>query len=93
MSCFVKPDEAKALADFGCAFEFELYTAVHPIPDRPRADLLTRAAALRETGSFVYFTSDAGQAHVGNPFFFSSRRLSDLADKSAATWSTSSSSR
>lgn len=80
-SLYLPAEEAKALADFGCAFEFDLYTAVHPIPDRPRADLGTRAAALRETGSFVYFTSDAGQAQLGNPFSFANRVLSDLADK------------
>ncbi len=71
-------------SELGCAFEFDLYTAVHPVPDRPQHDLLMRAASLRESGSFVYFTSDGGQAHLGNPFEFSTRVLSELAANSGS---------
>jgi Family of unknown function (DUF6282) len=84
-SLYVPTEEATMLAKLGCAFEFDLYTTVHPVPDRPRADLVARAESLRETGSIVYITSDAGQAHVGNPFAFSKRVLGDLADKHGAS--------
>ena len=83
-SLYVPTEEARILAKLGCAFEFDLYTTVHPVPDRPFADLVARAESLRETGSIVYITSDAGQAHVGNPFVFSKRVLGDLADKHGA---------
>ena len=82
-SLHLPENEATLLAELGCAFEFDLYTSVHPVPDRRPADFLTRATSLRETGSFVYITSDAGQARVGNPFEFSERVLGDLADRSA----------
>jgi len=78
-SLYLPAEETKALTELGCAFEFDLYTAAHPVPDRPQASLITRVAALRERGCFVYLTSDAGQAHVGNPFEFSSRMLEGLA--------------
>jgi hypothetical protein len=84
-SLYVPTEEATMLAKLGCAFEFDLYTTVYPAPDRSPADLLARAESLRETGSFVYITSDAGQAHVGNPFAFSKRILSELADKHGAS--------
>ena len=80
-SLYLPVEEAKVLADLGCAFELDLYTAVHPLPDRQHGDLVARATALRETGGLVYLSSDAGQEHVGNPFEFSSRVLSDLAEK------------
>jgi hypothetical protein len=81
-SLYLPARETAALSELGCAFEFDLYTAVHPVADRPQGDLLTQAASLRETGSFVYVTSDGGQAQLGNPFEFSARVLSDLAAKS-----------
>ncbi|MDQ6709890.1 MAG: DUF6282 family protein [Candidatus Dormibacteraeota bacterium] len=80
-SLYLSDQDARVLAGLGCAFELDLYTAAHPIADRPQADLLTRAASLRETGSLVYFTSDAGQAHVGNPFEFSRKLLDALASE------------
>jgi len=83
-SLYLPAKEATALSELGCAFEFDLYTAVHPVPDRPQHDLLMRAASLRESASFVYFTSDGGQAHLGNPFEFSTRVLSELAAKSGS---------
>jgi len=83
-SLYVPTEEATVLAKLGCAFEFDLYTAVHPVPGRPQGDLLMRAASLWETGSFVYLTSDGGQAHLGNPFEFSSRVLTDLSAKSGS---------
>jgi hypothetical protein len=73
--------ETTMLAELGGAVELDLYTSIHPVPQRPRADFLTRAAALRDKGAFVYLTSDAGQAHVGNPFEFSARVLGELADR------------
>jgi hypothetical protein len=80
-SLYVPTEEATMLAKLGCAFEFDLYTSVHPVPGRPQGDLLARAESLCETGSLVYITSDAGQAHVGNPFAFSKRILGELEDK------------
>ena len=32
---YLPPEEATALGNFGCAFEFDLYTAIYPVPDRP----------------------------------------------------------
>ena len=80
-SLYVPEEEASVLANLGCAFELDLYTAVHLVPDRPQTDVVQRATALREMGSFVYLSSDAGQKDVGNPFEFSNRVLTDLADK------------
>jgi len=81
-SLYLPAHEAPALSELGCAFEFDFYTAVHPVPGRPPGDLLAHAASLRDAGSFVYFTSDGGQAHLGNPFEFSTRLLSELAARS-----------
>ncbi len=78
-SLYLDDNEMIALADLGCAFEFDLYTAAYPVPGRPRRDLLERARELRDHDVFVYLTSDAGQAHVGNPFDFSGRMLDQLA--------------
>ena len=80
-SLYLPAEEATVLADLGCAFELDLYTAVHPVPDRQYGDLVVQATALRETGGLVYLSSDAGQKQVGNPFEFSSRVLNDLAEK------------
>jgi hypothetical protein len=80
-SLYLLPNEATALAEYGCAFEFDLYTSVHPIPGRPGGDIVELAERLLEGGSLVYLTSDAGQAQVGNPFEFSSRELSKLAGR------------
>jgi hypothetical protein len=80
-SLYLPPEEATALGNFGCAFEFDLYTAIYPVPDRAHGDVLVRASAVRETGGLAYLSSDAGQQRVGNPFEFSSRVLTDLAGK------------
>jgi Family of unknown function (DUF6282) len=84
-SLYLPVKEAAALSELGCAFEFDFYTAVHPVPGRPHGDLLGQAASLRETGSLVYFTSDGGQAQLGNPFEFSTRVLSDLVAASGSS--------
>lgn len=85
-SLYLLPKEATALAEYECAFEFDLYTSVHPIPGRPTGDLLGLAEQMLDAGSLVYLTSDAGQAHVGNPFEFSSRVLSELASRRSETF-------
>jgi len=69
-SLYLPAEEAGSLSELGCAFEFDFYTAVHPVPGRPPGDLLVQAASLRDAGSFVYFTSD------------STRLLSELAASS-----------
>lgn len=84
-SLYLPVKEAAALSELGCAFEFDFYTAVYPVPGRPQGDLLRQAASLRETGSLVYFTSDGGQAQLGNPFEFSTRVLNDLVAASGSS--------
>ncbi len=80
-SLYLLQKEARALNELGCAFEFDLYTSVHPVPGRPTGDILELAEEMLAAGSLVYLTSDAGQAHVGNPFDFSSRVLGELASR------------
>lgn len=83
-SLYLLPHEHKALAELGCAFEFDLYTFVHPLPGRPTGDPITLGEKLLGSGNLVYLTSDAGQAQVGNPFEFSSRVLGQLAGRGPA---------
>ncbi len=78
-SLYIPQDEADTLAGFECAFEFDLYTYIYPLPGRPTGDLVEQARRLVQRGVLVYIASDAGQAHVGNPFEFSGRVLTDLA--------------
>lgn len=80
-SAYVATEEAAKLAALGCAFEFDLYTYRFPQEGRPNADLLQRAASLREGGALVYLASDAGQQHVGNPFDFSAAVLAELVER------------
>lgn len=83
-SLYLPAEEVEPLAKLGCAFEFDLYTSIHPIAGSPQRDLLQTARTLRDAGRFVYLTSDAGQMHIGNPFEFSNRVLSELAERSGS---------
>ena len=82
-SLYLDRAEADALGSLGCAFEFDLYTSIYPVPGRPAGDLVELATQRLERGSLAYLTSDAGQAHVGNPFEFSAAVLADLSKRIA----------
>jgi hypothetical protein len=78
-SLYVELTELRELGSSGCSFEFDLYTYFYPIRGRPRRGLLVHSAALLESDYRVYLASDCGQAHVGNPFRFSTAALAELA--------------
>ncbi len=77
-SLYVTLEEVRLLAATGAAFELDAYTFVFlpkgPLLGPPK--LWIEAFAERE--SIVYFTSDGGQAHSGDPFAFAERVLQKL---------------
>lgn len=77
-SLYLPTDEVETLREAGCAFEVDLYTAAHPIGGRPRVDLARGLERLWRADAWVYLTSDAGQAHVGDPYVFVARQLEAL---------------
>jgi hypothetical protein len=84
-SSYLERAELLELARLGCAFEFDLYTWAFPIAQRPRAMLLEQAEAVLAAGACAYLTSDAGQAHVGDPYLFTATALDRLRQRAGSS--------
>jgi hypothetical protein len=69
-SGFLEVDELLALAETGCAFEFDCYTMTREMPGLTQGSLDELATLALDRGNLAYLTSDAGQLATGDPFLF-----------------------